>query len=424
MGLAEPADELSAHSFPHALPGGKAVLFTIRREGVPNSLGIMNLETGEQRVLIENGSYPQYVPAGYVLFSRDGTLAAAPFDIDRLELTGTPITVVADLRVELAGASQFSVSEDGTLAYLPAYRSLPPRSEVVQVDRQGAAQTLLSPGRRFGSPRLSPDGRHLAVRIIDDEGGSDIWIQDLQRDTLIRLTYDGASAHAAWSRNGKQVFFASTRSDTGSLFSRPADGSSMAIRLTDNYPFATPTSVDESTVIFWFRNGDGNTVTSDVASLSLSDGDVTLLLQSPFHEEQPALSPEGRWLAYTSNESGRREVYVQPYAGEGSRWLVSTNGGTEPVWSPDGKELFYREQLKMMSVPVASGPSLDPGKPRVLFEGKYASEPSRSPNYHVTPDGQHFVMIRPIEEPPDAPKEIHVVLNWFEELKRLVPTDN
>ncbi len=160
----------------------------------------------------------------------------------------------------------------------------------------------------------------------------------------------------------------------------------------------------------------------DIWVLRLSDRKAQPFLRTPFNESVPRFSPDGRWLAYISNESGRYEIYVQPYPGPGGKWQISTEGGTEPIWNPNGRELFYRSGDKMMAVDIATQPSFTAGKPRVLFEGRYELSPATTPNYDVSPDGQRFLMLKPAEASEAAPTQINVVLNWFEELKRRVPT--
>jgi Tol biopolymer transport system component len=251
--------------------------------------------------------------------------------------------------------------------------------------------------------------------------GLDIWVLDIARDTMTRLTFGDNNARPVWSPGGERIFFASTREEgTYQIFWKPADGSGDAKQLTTRGS-CLPTSVssDGKTLIFHKRTERANE-NRDILKLFVEgDREPEALVETPFDEHSGMLSPDDRWLAYVSNESGRDEVYVLPFTGPGGRILVSTDGGVEPMWSRDGRELFYRNGYKMMAVSVSTDPELALGKPTELFEKPYATRRS-IPNYDVTADGE-FVMVG---IPSSEATQIHVVLNWFEELKRLVPTEN
>jgi Tol biopolymer transport system component len=199
-----------------------------------------------------------------------------------------------------------------------------------------------------------------------------------------------------------------------------ADGSGGLERLTKGEYARVPMSWSPDGQLLAFMENNPTTG-YDIWMLRLADLKAQPFLRTPFNESVPRFSPDGRWLAYISNESGRFEVYMQPYPGPGGKWLISTEGGTEPAWNSNGRELFYRSGDKMMAVDIATQPSFMAGKPRVLFEGRYVATPATSPNYDVSRDGQRFLMLKPSEQEASTPTQINVVLNWFEELKRRVP---
>jgi len=276
--------------------------------------------------------------------------------------------------------------------------------------------------RAYYDPRLSPDGQRLAV-AIPGANGSDIWLLEVARGTLTRLTLgEGLNERPIWSRDGERVLFGSTRGEgIYNIFSRPADGSGTAEQLTTG-AHRVPTSVssDGKTIVFR-QNSD--TTGFDIGMVRLEgEREPEMLLLTPFDEHTGLLSPNDGWLASVSNESGREEIYLTPFPGPGGKWQISTAGGTEPLWSRDGRELFYRSGEKMMAVTISTEPELTPGKPTLLFEGRYQGQSANpSSNYDVARDGR-FVMIR--TEGSTESTQINVVLNWSEELKRLVPTDN
>ena len=306
------------------------------------------------------------------------------------------------------------------LIYVPAeFES--PRSEFVWVDRSGAVSSLDVPAGPYDRPRLSPDGTKLAFDAGDTPEQEDVWILDLGRGTMSRLTFSGAGI-PTWSRDGSKIAFTIPgRDGTYNIFWKRSDGTDEATQLTKT---ANPTWP-----MAWFPEGDRllfeefhPETERDIGILSVDEQDAPrMILSSRFSEHPAALSPDGEWLVYGSDETGRREVYVQRTIGVGGKRQVSVAGGTEPVWSPDGTEIFYRDDTRMFGVPVTSGDGeLTLGEPRVLFEGDFAPGFFGFVNYDVTSDGERFLMLRQVE---GSEVPIVIVLNWFEELKRLVPLD-
>lgn len=295
-------------------------------------------------------------------------------------------------------------------------------AKLVLVDRHGVARAVTETPAVFSGPRMSPDGRSLAVTVFDDNVGQrDIWISQLSRGTLSRLTFGEVdSTDPVWTPDGEQIIFSSPRSQgTFGMFSKPAHGGAPAVRLaTDGSDFACNVSADGKLLLF--RRDQFSNEQIGVLSLE-SGGDAKILLETSFRHRHPALSPHGRWLAYSSGESGRREVYVRSFPDLLGNWQISTDGGAEPLWSGDGRELFYRNGDKMMVVAISTEPEFTAGLPAQLFEGRYGIDPFGfdAHNYDVSPDGQTFLMVEPIEG-GSTHTRMNVVLNWFEELKQLV----
>ena len=235
------------------------------------------------------------------------------------------------------------------------------------------------------------------------------------------MTFEGSENNTAtWTPDGKRIALASTREGSINPFWQLADGSGGLERLTSGAYTRSPMSFSPDGQLLAFAEVNPTTG-YDIWVLRLSDRKAQPFLRTPFNESVPRFSPDGRWLAYISDESGRYEVYVQPYPGPGGKWPISTEGGTEPVWNPNGRELLYRSGDKMMAVDIATQPSFTAGRPRMLFQGQYEPTPFTNPNYDVSADGQRFLMLKAIEQ-EQAATQIDVVLNWFEELKRRVPT--
>ena len=338
---------------------------------------------------------------------------AAPFDLGRLELAGEPAPILEGVTTrDVTGAGQFSLSGDGALVYLPTF--LPERT-LMWVAPNGASRPLDETRRGYTSPRLSPDGRRLALMIVE-EVTAHIWLYDLERGALTRLSSGTRDSLPIWTPDGKKVTFQSG----SDIVWQAADGSGAAETLVSGTGSRVPTSWSPDGSVLVFSDFDAATG-FDIWLLSLEgERKPRAFLQTPESELGGVFSPDGRWIAYVSAASGGLEVYIQPFPGPGSKSQVSTEGGTSPIWARTGREIFYRSEDKMMAVAVETEPALRLSKPRLLFEERLLPEPEGAwgfAQYDVAPDGEHFVMIR--EEP--LPARIHVVLNWAEELKQQVP---
>jgi Tol biopolymer transport system component len=410
------------HGWPELLPGGNAVLFagSATLAGWDSAqIAAQPIGGGERKNLVA-GTQPRYAPTGHLLYMQSGTLMAAPFEPQRIALTGAGVAVIEGVRQSLVtGAAQYSVSFTGTLVYL-AGGLTGSQNRMVWVTRNAEEKLLPAAPRNYQFPRVSPDGRRVAVTISDQE--AHIWVYDIARDSLTRLTFEGSVNNVpTWLPDGRRIAFRSNRAGgPGSLFWQASDGSGGAERLTTTDYTHLPNSFSVDGQLLAFQENNPQTG-RDIWVLRLTDRKRQPFLRTPFQETAPKFSLDGRWLAYSSDESGRSEVYVQPYPGPGGKWQTSTEGGQEPVWNSNGRELFYRSGSKIMAVEVDTKSGFSAGTPRMLFEGAYLPTPVVLPNYDVSPDGQRFLMLKPVETQTSAPTQINVVLNWFEELKRRVP---
>jgi len=257
--------------------------------------------------------------------------------------------------------------------------------------------------------------------MIGDPGNSDIWIYDIPRSTLTRLTFDGAANYPVWTPDGKRIIYRSRKPGAVGLFAKAADGSGAEERLTTTEAVPTPTSITpDGRAVAFYEDGTGN---SDLWILPLEgERKPKLFFQTRFDEDAPVFSPDGRWVAYVSNESGQgRDLYVQPFPGPGGKFQISTEGGIGPLWARTGRELFYRDGDRMMAVEITTQPTFRVGTPRMLFESPNYPNPMLIARFDVSPDGQRFLMLKAGEQATEGLTQIHVVLNWFEELKRRVP---
>jgi len=339
---------------------------------------------------------------------------AVSFDLARLEVTSEPVPVLQGVR-QSGAAVDYALSEEGNLVYVPSQSEL---QSLVWVDRKGTESVITQKPVSFGSPRISPDGKQVALAISTVEEDQHIWIYDLESESLRRLTF-GSGSSETWSPDGKWVLFQDFDNEGLRAVSRIlADGSGPIERLTVPSGGATgPNDLTPDGGVVAFRRGN------DIWILPMEgDREPQPLISSPNVECCSKFSPDGEWIAYVSDELGSDQVYVSPFPNpDNVKWSVSEEGGGQPVWSPDGTELFYRNGDKMMAVSVQTEPTFRRGRPEVLFEGAYVSSRyiSGHPYYDISLDGQRFLMIKAV----DQSTQINVVLNWFEELKRLVPTN-
>ena len=412
-----------AHIWPETLPGGRGVVFSVRRGGLTNlaerDIAVADLATGTHTVLLR-GVRARYAASGHLLYvTADGTLMVVPFDETTLALTGDAVALVEGLRAGFLGTTDLAVSATGTLFYTTGGVIGGGLAEVVWVTRDGTAEEI-DPGWTgdFWWPKLSPDGTQLAVGIVANNE-QQVWIKQLDRGPLPKLTFAGSLNHRpAWTPDGRSVAFASDRGDDLDLYVRRADGTGQAELLLDEEQRLGEVTFSPDGE--WLVYRVNNVGSRDLYALHLGADSVPVpLVATEFEEATPAVSPDGRWLAYVSTESGPWEVYVRPFPNTNDgKWLVSTGGGQEPVWAHSGRELFYMGSGNLMSVEVLPGPTFVTGEHRVLFSTQGFRSGTVHQFYDVTPDDQRFVMIR--NRGAEEAGELIVVENFFEELKAKV----
>ena len=422
------AEGETTHWHPHALPGGKAVLFTALDAGMDVKIVAQSMEPDERTVVLSQALAARYVSTGHLLFGRNGSVFAVPFDIERLRIIGTPVQVVENVFLGHRGG-RYSVSRNGSLAYVPGRVTGvfgATNSNLVLVERSGRVQPLSVEARPYAAPRLSPDGALISVTVAAQEN-TDLWIVDAARSTLTRFTFDSGSEWCGiWTPDAQRVVFDSSRGGTLNLFAKSSDGTGDVERLTTgpSLHHALAISPDGTLVFEEQRVSDG---TWDLVVLELDgEHETKPLLDSPFSERAAALTADGHWLVYQSDESGRDEIYVRPFPDVATgRWQISTNGGAWPVWAPDGRELFYLSENAVMAVTVETEPTFRSGPSKLLFETTaYVVDNQFYRPYDVSIDGRRFLMMKSTgSDDRSGPTQIHVILNWFEELKRLVPVN-
>ncbi len=400
---------------PQILPGGETVLFQGDVES-GNSSYVVSFETGEKKIVLEGARAARYAPTGHLVYEtpRTGTLMTVPFDLEKLEVTGNPASIVEGVRHHNypIATVDYHFSENGTLIYVP--RQTTTEHELVWVDRQGTESVVAEERRDYAGPRLSPDGKRVAVNIFG-ENEQHVWIYDLEGDSFRLLTFEGHNGIPTWSPDGKWIVYQSKRDDGRALYRQLADGSGSPQQMTEKtgQPQMPNSWSPDGQVLAFGQGGEIRMVPME------GEGEPQFFVNG----YTPEFSPDGQWVAYVRTERGQLQVYVSPYSEPEVKWLVSgEEGGAEPVWSPDGSELFYRSGDQMMVLSVQTEPTFNAGRPRVLFEESYLSS-SISLGYQyydISPDGQRFLMIKEVGA---GEAQINVVLNWFEELKRLVPTD-
>jgi serine/threonine-protein kinase len=416
------------HTQPSMLPNGKGVLFTVgygqqsaAKTGVAYALAVADIATGKHRIILDNVWVGTYAPSGHLIYvTPGGSLMAAPFDLSSMKLKGDPVLLAEGLRTRMIGGVGLGVSRTGTLAYISgATQGI---RELVWVTRDGKAQEIDSTWRlMFNNPVLSPDDKKLAVAIWSGARfvlGSDIWVKELDRGPRLKLTFDATTnGYPAWTPDGKKVTYFSNAGGRIDLWTKPADGSSQPVHL-----LGYSRGLNDA---LWSRDSRWLVVKTDLQESGTGDilairpgvdSNPVPLVATKSMELSPTLSPDARYLAYSSDESGKQEVYVVPFPNSSSaKWAVSTGGGTEPLWSPRGDEIFYRDFAgNMVAASVRTSPSFAIAGSKVLFPASSFVALFRKRQYDVTSDGRRFLMLRPVSS--GAAEKIFVFENWAEEL--------
>ena len=418
-----------SHRLPRFLPDGKSVIFTIMKEpwDTHPAVALLDLASRTYRVLVEDAADARYVPTGHLIFLRQGTLMAVPFDLAGLETAGQPVPVISGVMQAInrsnvffqSCAGQVGVSDSGLLAYVASDMVPDMRDSLLWVDHEGNEEPVTSFSVTYNGPRYSPDGRMLVFCSIS--GDWPIYVYDLARGTAARLPGEGKRANGIWTPDGRRLVFGWWTSGLPNLGWQVADGSAPAERLASSECVQWPGSItpDGTTLAYVEERPD---TLSDIYLMKFSDRIPYPFLNSPASERYPMFSPDGRWLAYASNESGQMEVYVRPFPNPNGKWKISPELGAEPLWSRDGKHLYYRSGDQVWMVDVRTENGFMPSRPRLLFEkkGLLWSYPIRS--WDISPDGRRFLMVKMDQFKAGPVTEMAIVGNWFEELKRLVPS--
>jgi serine/threonine-protein kinase len=413
------APQERSHRFPQLLPDGRSVIFTIKTEGILTfddaTIAIADLRTGKHRVLLEGGSYARYVPSGHLVYAREGGLLAAPFDLDSVSITGGAVPVLDGVITNsVTGAAQMDVSNNGTLVYVQGDYSGP--TTLFGIDRETGAREVLAPGHYVSMPHLSPDGRRLLLHA--SAANDHVLSLDLNRGTVARMT-DASTNNILpiWGPEGQRIIFTTDRSGKEEIVSMPTDGGEITQLIPPGGPPQDAYSFSPDGKIMTINTGMRSS--RDIWIFDTEgDGEARPFLETPFDEGDPVFSPDGRWITYSSNESGTLEIYAKSFLGPGGKIQLSTGGGFYPRWRRDGAELYYQTETALMVVPVSWTPEPTPGRPQVMTEINSVTPMG----YDVSPDGKRFYVVE-LDKDRWQSNRLDVVLNWFDELNRLAPRE-
>jgi serine/threonine-protein kinase len=406
-----------SHSFPQVLPGGKSVLFQVSyTEGLKNKrIAVLSLETSRWEIVLdEEGYWPSYAHSGHIVFTQSGILMAVPFDLQHLDISGSPFPVLENVLIPGDKPINFCFSHDGTLLYASP-TSEETETELVWVNQQGDITRPREDLTLYSIPRLSVNGKKVLM-----QKQSILYVYDITSNIMTQLTFKPGITYPVWSPDGElAAFTASWKGQNDTIHSIPIDGTREVDELytSDNPIYSTSWSPDG----LWLAFYEINPATQrDIWILSLEDRKASPIIATQNNERVPMFSPDGRYIAYVSNDTGRDEIFVQPFPTTGAKWQISDDGGREPLWAPDGRSLYYRMGNKVMSVRLGKDPAFTWEKAQMVFEGDFFSHVNYT-SYCITPRGDRFLMSKPKGE--SVIKKINVVLNWFEELERLVPIE-
>jgi serine/threonine-protein kinase len=408
-----------SHRWPATVPGGKAVLFTIGAWSSPDDYNDARIEavvvsTGERKRVLEAASTVRATVDGRLLFMRRGVLYSTRFDAQRLETIGEPVAVLPGVEGDATtGAGHFSISTEGTLVYVAGLAASGQR-RLAWTDSAGKQTMIELPPAEFNEPAISPDGKRLAV-IVGTIGRADVWTYELDRKVFSRLTFEGRAASPAWSSDGRSIYYTAIDPATSrsQLMRKPVDGSGEGVTLAtvDGRVYLGFMDPQERFAIA-MQIPKGATNNTDILRIPLQPGGSPQpLLATDAIEYAPAVSPDGRWLAYASTSTGVQEVWVRDLESSG-QWQISTSGGIGPRWSPDGRELFYRREDVQMVAPIETTPSFRAGQPRALFSGVFNWRTEAGMNYAVDPTTGRFLVIVPPTEAAGAEPSVRVIANW------------
>jgi serine/threonine-protein kinase len=409
----------SGYIWPEALPDGKSVLFTVRRgnDFAKAQIVVQSLQTGVRKILVEGATRARYSPTGHLVYARDHTLYAVPFDLNRLALTGPAVPVVQDAMLDTDGVAHFAMSENGHLVYIPGSGQMGLR-KLIRVDRQGRSQELPAPPRFYMYPRLSRDGQKVAV-TIEDNDNRDIWVYDISRGTLTRTTFKGDNQIEVWHPDGNRIFYSSdSANQVAQVFQIVADGSGNTVPISQSSFAGRPSGVSRDGKLLLITRGSTSAPVIFAVALD-NPGRAPYALPMGPSAGLAVISPDSRFIAYNSDQTGNWEVFAQSLSGSEDKIQISIQGGREPNWSPKGDELFYWRDGKIMAVKVDGASRLKASPPHVVFEAPKGSLVTHTAlpylAYDVAPDAQSFIMVEEMDTPRVS--ELAVVLNWVETVR-------
>jgi serine/threonine-protein kinase len=395
------------HRWPEVLPDGKAILFTAGFGGEWDDAKIIaqRLDTGERKVLINGGTYPRYLPTGHLVYARAGSLYAVPLNATSLSVIGQPVEIAKHVQISLAGYSFATFSAGG---FLVSASTEVASSDLALswIDRAGKAEPIPAGRNEYYGPAISPDGGRVAIGVVNST-----FILDLSRNVMTKLTSEARTNTPIWTSDGKKVLYGCEKGKFYQIYSKAADDSGVETLLfpAETQELPTHVSHDGNRLLFYKYYPGGETEMRVSKLTSLPNEDSILLLRAP-SLNYGQFSPDDRWVAYTSSESGQSELYVRPAGGEDRKWQVSTEGGTNPLWSPGSREILYVCGTKVMAVPYQAGESFSPGVPKVLFENHLIS------SMDINPKGDRFFAV---ENPRFGTETtLDVTTNWFSEIRR------
>ncbi len=433
--LSKDKDE-TAHAWPQVLPGSQAVLFTAYGSGGydDGEIVVFTFKTGERKTLHGGASFGRYLPSGHLVYLHQNTLWAAPFDVRRLEVTGAPQPVLEEVNSNVSGGGDFDFSQNGTIVYVSSKVPIPFPYSIWWLESTGQTKALQVPPGLYENPRFSPDGKRLAFELASASVRADIWVKDLERDTVSRLTnLPGRNNFPVWTPDGRNIVFESWDWAGSGIYWIRADGVGEAQRLTeaDLKTFQSPHSFSPGGKrLAYSYSQEGSGFRAEIWTAPMEGdrdhprlGKAEVFLRTSFSEWDPAFSPDGHWLVYSSDESGKEEVYVRPFPGPGGKSQISTGGGSYPLWSRDGRKLFFLtpDWLIMVTNCTAKGDSFAAGKPQVWARENLPSLGGNYP-YDLAPDGKRFaVVLNPGGTQVRSTDSVTVLLNFFDELRRKVP---
>jgi serine/threonine-protein kinase len=421
-----------SHLWPQILPEGRGILVTMVlgqdfQDFANSQIVILDPESGRRTVVLEGSPFARYA-AGQIVFVRGGSVYRVPFDLKRLSVTGSPVRLAERIAIDSEnGAASFAITTDGTLVYADGPPVADRKSVVLRLDRQGAEEPLPLPAAFYSHPRLSPDGRTL-VLLKCDGASCKLFLYDLERHVLTPLTSEpGRFFNPVWSPDGRRLAYSGFATGAPTFYVKNVDGSGQPQRLTD-----APTETREAAEFPNSWSPDGRAIAYIMVgglSSGMAERDIWIVspdekrerrrwFQSPYAESAAAFSPDGRWIAYVSDESGRKEIYVRPFPGAGGRIKISSDGGAEPVWTRGGRELLYRQGNQFLAVDVRTEAGFAAGTPRVLFYGDFfpGGREDAPFQYAVSSDGNTIYATREISV-PEPERSLAIVTNWLENVR-------